>query len=60
VPSPARPPSGCRFHTRCPHATAECATYEPVLTEVLPGHMAQACPCFAPDAMAAARKALSA
>jgi len=60
VPSPARPPSGCRFHTRCPHATAECATYEPVLTEVLPGHIAQACPCFVPDAMAAARKAVSA
>ena len=31
VPSPANPPGGCRFHPRCPIATAECRTTDPVL-----------------------------
>lgn len=38
IPSPINPPSGCRFHTRCPWATAECAAQEPDWREIRPGH----------------------
>jgi len=38
VPSPINPPSGCRFHTRCPYAFARCSTEEPDMREVFPGH----------------------
>jgi oligopeptide/dipeptide ABC transporter ATP-binding protein len=37
-PSPARPPSGCAFHTRCPRAVERCQTETPKLTELTPGH----------------------
>ena len=34
LPSPIDPPAGCRFHTRCPHATERCRTEEPVMRQV--------------------------
>ena len=38
-PSPANPPSGCRFHPRCPYAKDKCKHEAPTLIEVKPGHL---------------------
>ena len=40
IPSPANPPKGCRFHTRCPYATEKCKHIPPVYREHEPGHFA--------------------
>ncbi|MCC5801153.1 ABC transporter ATP-binding protein [Rossellomorea vietnamensis] len=38
IPSPSNPPSGCTFHTRCPHATDICKQKVPEFKEHQPGH----------------------
>jgi oligopeptide/dipeptide ABC transporter ATP-binding protein len=40
VPSPINPPSGCRFHPRCPFAMAKCSEEAPPLREISPNHLA--------------------
>jgi oligopeptide transport system ATP-binding protein len=40
IPSPVNPPSGCRFHTRCPVAFARCSVQVPEFKEYEPGHRA--------------------
>ena len=42
IPSPANPPSGCRFHPRCPFADARCKSEDPVLRQVESGTRASA------------------
>ena len=39
IPSPLRPPPGCHFHPRCPHAHARCRAEVPALKEVAPGRL---------------------
>ena len=38
IPSPANPPTGCKFHTRCKYCTEKCKTMEPQQKEIEPGH----------------------
>ena len=38
IPSPANPPKGCKFHTRCPYATERCKEEAPCQREVESGH----------------------
>ena len=46
VPTPMNPPSGCRFHTRCPYVMEKCKNTEPEFKEITPGHFAA---CFLND-----------
>jgi len=48
VPSPINPPTGCRFHTRCPFAIEACRDVEPQLVEIKPAHFA-ACIRISPE-----------
>lgn len=48
IPSPANPPKGCKFHTRCPHAMEICKTECPQYREYEPGHFT-ACHLFPQD-----------
>ena len=42
IPSPANPPQGCKFHTRCSRCMDICKTERPKLREIRPGHF---CAC---------------
>ena len=55
-PNPINPPTGCRFHTRCPRATEICRTVEPQLTAYEGGHAAA---CHHPQNVSAAEIAAS-
>jgi oligopeptide transport system ATP-binding protein len=46
IPNPMHPPSGCRFHPRCPQAMPQCQTLEPAWKAIEPGHDA-ACHLYA-------------
>lgn len=43
LPSPSNPPSGCKFHTRCPYSMDRCKKEQPELKEITPNHKVR---CF--------------
>jgi oligopeptide/dipeptide ABC transporter ATP-binding protein len=51
IPSPTNPPSGCRFHTRCPKARPECVRTDPVLTRVFDDGAEHLTACLHPLAL---------
>jgi len=53
VPSPILPPSGCRFHTRCPYAFDACSAHEPQLLDVGADHFVK-CHLYDPNYSASA------
>lgn len=59
IPSPMNPPTGCRFHTRCPYATERCKQEVPVFREYEPNHWA-ACHLLEDSHKEAVKKAQSA
>ena len=46
LPSPSNPPSGCKFHTRCPYSMDRCRIEQPELKEITPNHKVR---CFLCD-----------
>ncbi len=48
IPSPADPPKGCKFNTRCPHAMEICKHIAPKYKEYEPGHFV-ACHCYSQE-----------
>ncbi|HUN48111.1 MAG TPA: oligopeptide/dipeptide ABC transporter ATP-binding protein [Stellaceae bacterium] len=52
IPSALNPPTGCRFHTRCPHVMPVCREIEPAVAEPKPGHRV-ACHLYPVSAAAA-------
>ena len=49
LPSPANPPKGCKFHTRCKYCTERCASEPPKMTEISDGHFV-ACHLYSEEA----------
>ena len=54
VPTPLNPPSGCRFHTRCPHVMERCKTEEPQFVQIETGHFSA---CFLNEVSVKSRSA---
>ena len=50
VPSPSNPPSGCRFHTRCPYAEPVCSEHDPALIEIGERRQMRECVLVSPEA----------
>lgn len=50
MPDPVELPEGCKFHDRCPYATAQCSKTAPDMVEVSPGHLVR---CFLANSLPA-------